>query len=68
MIENEELGVKIAESTEEAFWTGYRDRVLQDIKTDEHNLIIARHLLELAEDKLRDPNIKKAKKAPAGVG
>ena len=67
MIEDKKLGLKIAESTEEAFWSEMKDRVTKDIDGMEHNIVISRHILALAEDKLRDPNLKKAKKVPMGV-
>jgi len=66
MIEDKKLGLKIAESTEEAFWADLKSKIEKDIDMNMKNIVINKHILALAEDKLRDPNIKK--KLPSGVG
>jgi len=68
MIEDKKLGIKVAANTEEAFWSEMKERIIKDIENNEHNIIISKHILSLAEDRLRDPNIKKSSKVPSGVG
>jgi hypothetical protein len=52
MIEDKELGLKVAEDTEEALWTKVKDEAEQLIKQSENNLIIQKAMKELAEQKL----------------
>lgn len=52
MIEDKELGIKIAENAEEALWEKVRQETEMLIKTSKENLIIQEAMKELAEDKL----------------
>ena len=52
MIENEELGVKIAENTDEAFWTDTKKKCEDAIAAEERNLKINHKMLELCEKEL----------------
>ena len=52
MIENEELGVKIAETTDESFWTETKKKCEDAIATEKRNLKINEKMLELSECEL----------------
>lgn len=52
MIEDKELGIKVAESNEEAIWTKVKQEADFLIKQSENNLIVQRAMKELAEQKL----------------
>jgi len=50
----EELDVKIAESPEEAFWKGLKDRCKKDILTHQREIIINESMIDLAEQKINE--------------
>lgn len=52
MIENEELGLKIAENSDEKFWTETKEKCLEAIAAEERNLKINRKMIELCEQEL----------------
>ena len=52
MIEEKELGVKIAEDTDEKFWTEMRDKCVEAIKTEKRNVKVNEKLINLAEEQL----------------
>ena len=53
MIEDKELGLKIAEDSEEALWFKVKKESAQLIKMSEDNLIIQKAMNELADAKLK---------------
>ena len=52
MIENEELGVKIAENTDEAFWTETKEKCETALKAEARNVKINEKMLELCKEEL----------------
>jgi len=52
MLENEELGLKVAENEEEAFWQEIIDSTKKDIERLEKLLKFNKAVLELAENKI----------------
>ena len=54
MIEDAELGLKVAENPIEALWESVRKEAEMLIKQSENNLIIQTAMKELAETKLKD--------------
>jgi len=53
MIENEELGVKIAETTDESFWTDTKEKCLKAIDAENRNIKINQTMLALCEEQLK---------------
>jgi len=53
MIENEELGLKIAENTDEAFWTETKKKCEDAIAAEERNMKINKKMIELCEEQLK---------------
>ena len=52
MIENKELGVKIAENTDEKFWTETKEKCEEAIKSEQRNIKINEVLIKLCEKQL----------------
>ena len=52
MIEEKELGVKIAEDSDEKFWTEMKEKCTESIKTEHRNIKINEILLKLCEEQL----------------
>lgn len=52
MIENKELGVKIAETTDESFWTETKEKCQSALEAEKRNLKINSKMLELCEEEL----------------
>ena len=52
MIEDKELGVKIAVNEDEAFWEETRKRCTKEIDLNKKGIIINEHLLTLCTEKL----------------
>ena len=52
MIENEELGVKIAENTNEAFWTEQKENIIKANEAEARNAKIRANMLALCEKEL----------------
>jgi hypothetical protein len=53
MLENEELGFKIAETREEELWSRVKDNAEKLIKNLEDDLILQKEVLKLCEAKLK---------------
>lgn len=58
MIENKELGLKIAENPIEALWTRVKDNTKQRITELENTLIVEKAVIETAEKKLAEMQTK----------
>ena len=54
MIEDKDLGLKVAETPEEALWERVRKAREQTIKDLEESLIVEKEILKTAESKLRE--------------
>jgi len=52
MIEDKELGVKIAENTDEAFWEDTREKCTEALKAEARNIKINEKMLELCAQEL----------------
>jgi len=52
MIENKELGVKIAETTDESFWTEQKENLIKANEAEERNAKIRNNMLALCEKEL----------------
>ena len=52
MIKNEELGVKIAEDTDEAFWTDTKEKIETSDKAEARNAKVRAVMLELCNKEL----------------
>lgn len=50
---SEDLGIKIAEDPEEAFWTKLKEESQKRIDSMKHEIIINEAVIKLAEDKLK---------------
>jgi len=53
MIEEKELGLKIAENTDEAFWTETKQKCMEAIAAEERNLKINKRIIELCNEQLK---------------
>jgi hypothetical protein len=53
MIEDEKLGIKVAENTNEAFWTETKQKCLEAIDAEERNLKINKAMIKLCEEQLK---------------
>ena len=53
MLEDKELGVKIAETTDEAFWTETKEKCLQAISAEERNLKINKTMIALCDEQIK---------------
>ena len=53
MIEDKELGVKIAENTDEEFWTNTKQKCEDAIDAEERNLKINQTMIKLCEEQLK---------------
>ena len=56
MIEDEKLGIKIAETTDESFWAETKEKCKQAIAAEERNLKINRQMIELCDAELKKFN------------
>lgn len=52
MIENEELGLKIAENSDEKFWEETKEKCLEAINSENRNIKINESILSLCEKQL----------------
>ena len=52
MIENKDLGVKIAEDTDEAFWTDTKEKIETSDKAEARNAKVRAKMLELCDEEL----------------
>jgi len=53
MIEDKELGIKIAENPDEAFWTETKEKCKDALAAEERNMKINKKMLELCEEELK---------------
>ena len=53
MIENEELGVKIAETSDESFWTETKEKCTEALQAEKRNQKINEKMLELCNEELK---------------
>lgn len=53
MIEDEKLGLKIAENSDEKFWTETKEKCEEAIEAEERNLKINRTMIKLCEEELK---------------
>jgi hypothetical protein len=53
MIENEDLGLKIAETTDESFWTNTKEQCQKAIETEQRNIKINERLIILCDEELQ---------------
>lgn len=53
MIEDKTEGIKIAENSEEKFWTEMKEKCENLLKQCEHEIIIQNTIKSLSEDKLK---------------
>lgn len=54
MIQDTDLGLKVAENPEEAFWSELKTKSLKDIETLKHEIIINQAIIELADKKISE--------------
>ena len=53
MIENEDLGLKVAENTDEKFWTETKEKCEEALKAEARNIKINEKMLELCKQELK---------------
>jgi len=53
MIEDKELGLKVAETTDESFWTETKEKCEEAIAAEERNLKINHRMIELCDEELK---------------
>lgn len=53
MITDEKLGVKIAENSNEKFWTELKEKCEEALKAEENNIKINNKMLELCSEQLK---------------
>ena len=53
MIEDESLGLKIAENSDEKFWTETKEKCEEGIKSAERNILLDKKLIELCDEQLK---------------
>lgn len=53
MIEDKELGLKIAENTDEKFFTELKEKCEEALKAEARNIKINKKMLELCEEELK---------------
>lgn len=53
MIEDKEMGVKIAENSNEAFWTETKQKCTEAIAAEERNLKINKQIIKLCDEELK---------------
>lgn len=54
MIEDKELGLKIADNPEEAFWIKLKEQTIKTIDSYKHEIIVNEAVLKLAEEKINE--------------
>ena len=52
MIEDKDLGVKVAKDTDEEFWTDMQEKCTEAIKTEHRNIKVQENLLKLCKEQL----------------
>jgi hypothetical protein len=53
MIEDKDLGLKIAESSDEVFWTETKEKCQQAIAAEKRNLLINERIIKLCDEELK---------------
>ena len=53
MIENKDLGVKIAENQDEVFWTETKEKCQEGIKAETRNIEINKKIIELCDEQIK---------------
>lgn len=53
VVENKELGLKIAENTDEKFWLETKEKCVEGIKAAERNIKLDHKLIELCDEELK---------------
>ena len=53
MIEDKELGLKIAENTDEVFWTEKKEELIKAVSSNKRDAIILQNMLQLCEEQLK---------------
>ena len=53
MIEDEKLGLKIAENSDEAYWTELKEKCTKAIETAERNIKVDKKVIELCDIELK---------------
>lgn len=53
MIENKELGLKVAENTDEKFFTELKEKCEEALKAEARNIKINKKMLELCAEELK---------------
>jgi len=53
MIEDQTLGLKVAENDEEAFWAKMKEKCEKEIANNKREIIINEYLVALCEEKLK---------------
>lgn len=53
MIQDEKLGLKIAENSEEAFWTTTKEQCEKSIEEQEHHIKIQKTIIALCNEELK---------------
>lgn len=56
MIEDKDLGLKIAVNPDEAFWIDLKERMLKQIESYKREIIVNEAVVELAEKKIKEIN------------
>jgi len=54
MIEDAELGLKIAENSDEAYWHELKEKCIKAIETAERNIKVDKKVIELCEIELKN--------------
>ena len=54
MIEDKELGLKIAENSDEAYWTELKEKCIKAIETAERNIKVDKKVIELCDIELKN--------------
>ena len=70
MIEDKSIGLKIAEDSEEEFWTNFKKKAISSKELAEKEIVINEHLILLCDEKLKNDSKTEisSEKLPTGVG
>lgn len=58
MFKNKDLGLKVADNKEEAFWTTVKEEAQKRIESMQHEIVINQAVIELAEKKIKNKEMK----------
>jgi hypothetical protein len=56
MIEHKDLGLKVAENSEEKFWIELKEKCEKDIASSKQTIEIAKTIIELCKKKIKNPD------------